>query len=63
MPVIYVEGPKMNKEQKEELIKTLTEKSAQILNLPTQAFTVVINEHDPDNVGVGGELLSKRLAK
>ena len=37
--------------------------SARVTGIPTQSFIVLINENDPYNVGVGGELLSMRMAK
>ncbi len=59
MPYITLDGPKMTKEQKAQLVKEFTESAVKILKLPQQAFTVIIRETDPDNVGVGGKLLSE----
>ncbi|SHF14064.1 4-oxalocrotonate tautomerase [Desulfofundulus australicus DSM 11792] len=60
MPVIMVHGPKMNKEQKAELVKSFTEAASKIMNIPTQAFTILIQETERENVGVGGVLLVDR---
>lgn len=60
MPVIKVEIAKTTKEKKTEMIEKLTKTMSEITNIPTQAFTVYINEHDPDNIGVGGVPLSER---
>lgn len=60
MPVITVYGPKMSKEQKAELVKSFTEIAGKIMNIPTQAFTILIEEMERENVGVGGVLLADR---
>lgn len=38
MPYITVEGGKLTKEQKEKLIKRLTEISSEIMNVPQEFF-------------------------
>ncbi len=63
MPYIILEGPQMTKEQKSKLVKEFTDTAAYTLNMPKDAFTVLIKESNPDNVGVGGELLSERAKK
>jgi len=63
MPYIQIEASPMSKEKKVELIKGLTEVASSILNISQSAFTVVIRENNPDNVGVGGIPLSERLKK
>ncbi|SHJ69355.1 4-oxalocrotonate tautomerase DmpI [Desulfofundulus thermosubterraneus] len=60
MPVITVNGPKMSKEQKAELVKSFTETASKIMNIPAQAFTILIEEMERENVGVGGVLLADR---
>ncbi len=62
MPVIYIDGPKLSKEQKTELVKGFTRVASDVIKLPESAFIVLINERDRDNVGVGGELLSDKNA-
>jgi len=42
------------------LAANLTKAASSIIQLPEQAFIVVIREVDNDNVGVGGILLSDR---
>lgn len=61
MPVITMDGPKLNREQKSELVKEFTKTASQVTNLPESAFVVIIRESDPDNVGVGGQLLSDKI--
>ena len=58
MPVIIFEGPRLTAEQKEELVRQFTVLASKVTTIPERAFTVLIKENDPQNVGVGGELLS-----
>ena len=60
MPVITLETTHLNKEQKQQLTKQLTESAARIMNLPQEMFYVYLKEHSLDNVGVGGKLLSDK---
>lgn len=58
MPSITVDLVKMSKEKKAQLVKEVTESTARITGLPEQAIIVFIKENEPENVGVGGVLLS-----
>ncbi len=60
MPVITLEAGKLTKEQKSELVKVFAESASKIMGVPEHAFTTVIRENNPDNIGVGGVLLSER---
>ncbi|KXS41744.1 MULTISPECIES: 4-oxalocrotonate tautomerase DmpI [unclassified Candidatus Frackibacter] len=60
MPIITLDGPKLTKEQKKELIKGFTETASNVVNLPEEAFVVLIKEMEAENVGVGGELLAEK---
>ena len=60
MPVITVEISRQTKEKKNEMIEKLTKVMTEITNIPPQAFTILINEYDMDNIGVGGVQLSER---
>lgn len=60
IPIITIDSPYLNKAQKQELAQNLTKAASSIIQLPEQAFIVVIREVDNDNVGVGGILLSDR---
>ncbi len=60
MPVITVEAGKLNKEQKGKLVKDLTASAANIMNVPEQAFIVLLKENESENIGAGGKLLSDR---
>lgn len=60
MPVITVEAAKLSKEQKIKLVKELTASAANIMNIPEQAFVVLVKENSTENIGVGGQLLSDK---
>lgn len=60
MPVITFEAGKLNKEQKSKLVKEVTATASKIMNVPEQAFIVLLKENDQDNIGFGGQLLSER---
>ncbi|GKX65213.1 4-oxalocrotonate tautomerase DmpI [Inconstantimicrobium mannanitabidum] len=62
MPVITVEAGKLNKEQKSKLVKELTRTASKAMNVPEQAFIVLVKENDIDNIGFGGQLMSERNA-
>lgn len=55
MPYITVESGLMTAKQKEELIKRLTEVSAEITNIPKEFFMVTIKELPDSNIGIGGK--------
>ncbi|WP_100487290.1 4-oxalocrotonate tautomerase DmpI [Sporolactobacillus pectinivorans] len=63
MPVITLEAGKLNKEQKSQLVKELTDKASKIMNVPEQAFVVLLKENEADNIGTGGQLLSQEHGK
>lgn len=60
MPVITIEAGKLNKQQKSQLIKEFTHTASKVMNVPDQAFIVLLKENEADNVGVGGQPLSER---
>ncbi len=62
MPIITIDGPKLSKEQKKDLVESFTREAVRVTKIPIQGFVVLINENDPDNVGVAGELLSDKMA-
>jgi len=61
MPVITLDTAVLTKEKKAELVETLTRDASEITGIPREKFIVLINELDRDNIGVGGQLLSKIL--
>jgi 4-oxalocrotonate tautomerase len=60
MPVITVDGPKLTKEQKAELVKEFSEAASKIMGLPVEAMITIIREVESENVGVGNCLLCDR---
>ena len=61
MPNITIEGPKIKDIQlKRNLVKELTDAAVKAYDLPAQAIVVLIKENQPDNVGVGGQLIADR---
>ncbi len=63
MPVIQIEAGKMSSEQKEKLIAGFTTVASTTLGIDAAHFYVLIKENDPENWGVGGEMLTKFLQK
>jgi 4-oxalocrotonate tautomerase len=63
MPHIVLDGPRLTKEQKREIVEKFTEIASEVTKIPKEAFVVMIKENDPDNVGVGGKLLSERMQR
>lgn len=49
--------------QKKEFIETVTKSAVDILKLPEQAFTILIQELEPTNIGVGGITLCDKYDK
>jgi 4-oxalocrotonate tautomerase len=60
MPVITVDGPKMSKEQKSELVKSFAETASEVMGIPVDAMVILIREVEGENVGVGNILLCDR---
>jgi 4-oxalocrotonate tautomerase len=63
MPVITIDGPKLTKEQKAELVKEFSEAASRIMGLPVEAIITIIREVESENVGVGNCLLCDRVKK
>lgn len=59
MPVITLEAGKLNKEQKSQLVKELTKTASKLMNVPEQAFIVLLKENEQENIGFCGQLLSE----
>ncbi|MGL4669103.1 MAG: 4-oxalocrotonate tautomerase DmpI [Methanobacteriaceae archaeon] len=57
MPVIKIDGNKIDIEKKRELVKRITEVASEIYELPEGAITILINEFEPEDVGLAGKLL------
>lgn len=63
MPYITVESGVLSDEQKELLIKRLTEVSSEIMNVPKEFFTTTIRELPDKNFGIGGKTIDKVKAE
>jgi Uncharacterized protein, 4-oxalocrotonate tautomerase homolog len=62
MPVITLEAGRLNTEQKSQLVKEFTNIASKAMNVPAQAFIVLLKENEQDNIGFGGHLMSERNA-
>lgn len=58
MPLITVEGPPINVEQKRVLVKKLTEVAVEVYKI--EHILVTIRENQPENVGIDGQLITDR---
>jgi len=61
MPVIRVDGPRIDLEQKRQLVKKLTDVAVEVYGI--EHIIVLIRENPPENVGLGGQLLADRDRK
>ena len=55
MPYITVESGVLSDEQKELLIKRLTETASEIMQVPQKFFVTTIKEVSDKNFGIGGK--------
>jgi 4-oxalocrotonate tautomerase len=63
MPYITVESGALSDNQKEELIKRLTEVSSDIMKVPQEFFVTTIKEVPDKNFGIGGKTIDKVKAE
>jgi len=63
MPVIAWEGGKLTREQKQELVRRLTEVAVEVSKVPAQFHTVIIREQPDENLGVAGETVAELKAR
>ncbi|ABK98680.1 4-oxalocrotonate tautomerase DmpI [Pelobacter propionicus] len=59
MPVITIDMHSTDTETKKALIKNVTKTAAETTNIPAEKFTILINELDSVNIGVGGLTLAE----
>ncbi len=57
MPYITIESGVLSNEQKEQLIKRVTEVSSEIVNVPKEFFSMTIKELPDKNFGIGGKTI------
>ena len=60
MPVITLEAGQLSKVQKEQLATELTASAARIMGIPEAGFYIFLKENAPENIAVGGTLLSDK---
>ena len=61
MPIITLEGPKItDRDRKRALVRQVTLAAATAYGMPEEKIIVLLRETAPDNVGVGGVLVSDR---
>lgn len=63
MPYITIESGSLSDNQKEELIKRLTEVSSEIMKVPQEFFSITIKELPDKNFGIGGKTIDKVKAE
>lgn len=63
MPVITLEGGKLSREQKRDLIHRFTLVASEVTSIPPQFFTVLIREQEDANLGLGGETVEEIKGK
>jgi len=61
MPIIQVDGPHLDTENKRRMVKELTEVAIRIYGIPH--ISVLIRENLPENVGSNGELICDKHKK
>jgi 4-oxalocrotonate tautomerase len=59
MPMIHFDGPVLSIDQKRSLIHGMSQAASMATGLPMQSFTVVLDEHEYSNFGIGGDVLSE----
>lgn len=63
MPYITVESGFLSDQQKEQLIKRLTEVCSEIMNIPQEFFVTTIQELPDKNFGIGGKTIDQVKAE
>lgn len=63
MPIITIEGGKLTKEQKRELIHRITEVASEVTKVPSKFFAVTIKELEDENLGFAGETVEEMKEK
>jgi phenylpyruvate tautomerase PptA (4-oxalocrotonate tautomerase family) len=63
MPLIVFEGPTLATEKKRQLVAAFVKAASGVTGIRPEAFTTVIHENVPENIGTGTELLADRFAR
>ena len=60
MPYVNIRvAGKLDKKQKEEICRGVTDVIAEVANKPKDSILIFIDEDQHENIGVGGKLLQK----
>ena len=59
MPTAYVEGPALSPEKKKQLGVEITDVLERVYGLPRNVYVVIVRENPPENVCVGGKMVSE----
>ncbi|PLX98502.1 MAG: 4-oxalocrotonate tautomerase [Desulfuromonas sp.] len=61
MPVITIEGPPVEDiKQRRDMVEAITTAAARTYGMAKEKIIILIRENSPDQVAVGGELISDR---
>lgn len=60
MPVITLEISHLNRDQKSQLVREMTESVVKATGRPPETVTVFLKENELDNIGFAGKLLSEK---
>ena len=62
MPIITVDGPPIeDMDARRAFVQGMTEAASKVYGMPKEKIIVLIRENKPEQVAVGGELLSDRF--
>lgn len=59
MPVITFASHPLDRDQKKKLISSLTDAAVQATGIPKDKFTILIQDHLADSIGIGGLTLEE----
>ena len=60
MPIVVIEGPRLDVDVKRVLVKDVTDALEKAYKFPRPVYGVIIKENPPENVANGGELVIDR---
>ncbi|MDF1552985.1 MAG: tautomerase family protein [Deferrisomatales bacterium] len=60
MPVVHFYGPQLPREKKQQLVKEFAEAVSRATGIPVEKMVTYVHELDPENIGLGGDLLANR---
>ena len=63
MPHIRVGGPKIDLDRKRKLTAGITDLACEVYGISKDHIVVVIEETNPENVSVGGELIADKRSR